>query len=64
LYTYLETSARAQEMQSLFVEASLFAKPFFAQRGFVVVRQNDTKRLGEVLLNWTMEKNLLPATAE
>lgn len=64
LYAYLESAARTQRIESLWVEASLLAKPFFAKRGFHVVRQNDTKRLGEILINYTMEKSLKKAKGE
>ena len=58
LYDYLLEQARLMGIQSLYVEASYFAKPFFAKRGFEVVRENATERNGQVLINWSMQRLL------
>ncbi len=58
LYEYLEDVARRDAMKFLFVEASCFASPFFEKHGFRCLRRNETERNGQVLLNWTMSKDL------
>lgn len=58
LYDYLEKQAKSAGMGHLYVEASHLARPFFASRGFVLVRQNQVRRGREILVNWSMEKLL------
>ena len=58
LYDYLLAAAKAAGIRRLYVEASLIAKPFFAQRGFVLVKQNEVRRNGVSLINFSMEKYL------
>ena len=54
----VEGVASARGMPSLRVEASIVARPFFEQRGFLVLHENAAERGGEVLVNHTMEKRL------
>lgn len=61
LYQHLESVAKSKGMARLYVEASHFARPFFEQRGFVITAENHTERFGQVLLNWSMEKQLVTA---
>jgi putative acetyltransferase len=58
LYQHLESVARDQGMARLYVEASYLARPFFEQRGFEVMQQNNTQRHGQTLSNWSMQKRL------
>jgi putative acetyltransferase len=58
LYRKLEAQARAQRLPRLYVEASKPARPFFAARGFVLVKRNEIVRHGVTLINYTMEKSL------
>lgn len=58
LYVHLLAAARTQGIQRLQVEASYIAKPFFERRGFSLVKRNEMKRKGQVLVNFTMEKGL------
>jgi putative acetyltransferase len=56
LYDYLLDEASNRRISRLFVEASHVAKPFFAKRGFAVVRENLVERQGVALSNFSMEK--------
>ncbi len=58
LYQHLEHAAIKQGISRLYVEASFLARPFFERRGFTIIQQNDTKRDGQVLTNWSMEKRI------
>lgn len=58
LYAYLEQRARSRQLVRLTVDASRFARPFFEKHGFNILRQNDTEKDGEILINWTMEQYL------
>ncbi|MDF2183092.1 GNAT family N-acetyltransferase [Neptuniibacter sp. CAU 1671] len=60
LYDYLLAAAKAAGLKRLYVEASLLAKPFFEHRGFVLVKQNEVRRNGVSLINFSMEKYLSP----
>ncbi|EDM68501.1 Thioredoxin related protein [Moritella sp. PE36] len=55
LYEHLLAEARIRDIQRLYVEASLIAKPFFEHRGFTTVKQNTLQRNGVTLVNFTME---------
>lgn len=58
LYAALEDAALASGMALLSVEASLIAEPFFARRGFTLLRRNRLERGGVILRNASMEKRL------
>ncbi len=60
LYDYLLAESKAAGIRRLYVEASLIAKPFFEHRGFVLVKQNEVRRNGVSLINFSMEKYLSP----
>ena len=60
LYNYLLLKAEEAGVERLYVEASLIAKPFFLHRGFSVVQKNEVQRNGVSLINFSMEKNLIP----
>jgi putative acetyltransferase len=45
-------------MKRLFVEASEIAKPFFASRGFALIRRKDFEVDGVPIHNYAMEKHL------
>ena len=55
LYEHLLTEARIRDIDRLYVEASLIAKPFFEHREFVVIKKNTLQRNGVTLVNFTME---------
>lgn len=54
----IELTARNLEIKKLFVEASITAKPFFARKNFMVVKQQEVERSGQKLINFVMEKVL------
>ncbi|WP_250657526.1 GNAT family N-acetyltransferase [Alkalimarinus coralli] len=58
LYGYLLRGAKNKNIDRLYVEASLVAKPFFEHRGFSVVKKNEVQRNGVLLVNFSMEKRL------
>ncbi len=58
LYAELESSARQRGMSRLYVEASEFAKPFFARKGFALLHRNDFTMDGVAVHNYAMEKRL------
>lgn len=58
LYDALETKARQQKIQHLYVEASIVARPFFEGRGFSFVKENCVSRNGESFTNFTLEKHI------
>lgn len=58
LYAEVEERARALGVSRLITEASLTAEPFFARKGFRVVRRQRVERLGVALPNAVMVKDL------
>jgi len=60
LYKHLLAEAKYMNITRLYVEASFIAKPFFEHRGFSVIKNNEIKRNGIILINVTMEKYLTP----
>ncbi|MFM2481644.1 GNAT family N-acetyltransferase [Celerinatantimonas sp. YJH-8] len=58
LYEHLLKEANIRNINRLYVEASLIAKPFFEKRGFSVVKKNEVDRQGVSLVNFSMEKYL------
>lgn len=59
LYNHLESVARVQGQKRLYVEASRFAQPFFAKRGFTILSEEELERDGQRLCYWSMEKLLV-----
>jgi putative acetyltransferase len=58
LYAELEKQAREWKLQRLYVEASEIARPFFAGKGFTLIRRNDFDFEGTPIHNYIMEKFL------
>jgi putative acetyltransferase len=58
LCAVLEGRARAEGVDRMTVEASHLAEPFFARRGWGVVRRQTVERKGVTLVNCVMEKDL------
>ncbi|KFZ38710.1 histone acetyltransferase [Shewanella mangrovi] len=58
LFEQLLQEAKQRQLKRLYVEASLLAKPFFEQRGFSLIKQNQVQRNGVSLVNFSMEKQL------
>jgi putative acetyltransferase len=58
IYQAIEQQAIALQLDRLFVEASITAKPFFQKLGFAVVKEQQVARRGEVFINYAMEKFL------
>jgi putative acetyltransferase len=58
LYDELEKAAAAWKLQRLYVEASEIARPFFARKGFTLIRRNDFELEGTPIHNYMMEKFL------
>lgn len=61
LYAQVLADAKARNLERLYVEASVVARPFFEHRGFTVIGKNDVERNGVNLVNFAMEKALRPA---
>ncbi|NVJ91405.1 MAG: GNAT family N-acetyltransferase [Methylocystaceae bacterium] len=58
LYACVEAQALRNGNKTIYVEASLTAKPFFERKGFRVLTAQDVERGGLVLVNFKMEKFL------
>ncbi len=58
LLTQIEASALTLDLQRLFTEASITAKPFFAAMGFVVIVQQVVECRGVELINYRMERRI------
>ncbi|MBE9046289.1 GNAT family N-acetyltransferase [Pleurocapsales cyanobacterium LEGE 10410] len=58
IYRAIENKAWELNLISLFTEASITAKPFFASRGFVVKEQQKVSCRGQTFTNYAMEKLL------
>ncbi|MGB7273497.1 MAG: GNAT family N-acetyltransferase [Geitlerinemataceae cyanobacterium] len=58
LYRVLEVKALELEVDRLFTEASITAKPFFQRMGFSVVTEQEVTRRGSLFINYVMEKVL------
>ena len=61
LYAAVEERAGEIGLERIFTEASITARPFFARRGFAVLRPNSVVRQGVELVNFSMEKALQPS---
>ena len=60
LYGAVELKAIGLRLERIFTEASITARPFFEYCGFGVLRGHTATRGGIELLNFVMEKRLLP----
>jgi putative acetyltransferase len=58
LLNYIENTAKLQGIKRLYTEASITAKPFFENKGFSLVREQQVERRGVWLKNYVMEKYL------
>jgi putative acetyltransferase len=56
LYQHVETEARNRNIQRLFTEASITARPFFEHMGFDVIREQDVELRGVLFRNYAMQK--------
>jgi putative acetyltransferase len=56
LYQHVETEARSRNIQRLFTEASITARPFFERNGFGVIREQDVELRGVLFRNYAMQK--------
>ena len=63
LYAVLETRARAAGLTRLTTEASLLAEPFFARQGWQIVKRQRVERLGVMIPNAVMQKDLVAGEA-
>ncbi|MCG6137018.1 MAG: GNAT family N-acetyltransferase [Nostoc sp. LLA-1] len=52
----IESKARSLGIKRLFVEASITAKSFFANKNFLLVKEQEVERRGQKLINFVMEK--------
>ncbi|MBD1825888.1 GNAT family N-acetyltransferase [Cyanobacteria bacterium FACHB-DQ100] len=58
IYQAIEAKARELDLDRLFTEASITAKPFFQSVGFTVIAEQQVFRRGGTFTNYRMEKNL------
>ena len=58
LYRAIEAKALELRIERLFVEASITARAFFKNRGFVVVKEQQVTIRGENFTNFVMDKSL------
>lgn len=58
IYQAIEIKARELQLDRIFTEASITAKPFFQTLGFSVVAEQQVSRRGETFTNYRMEKRL------
>jgi UPF0176 protein len=58
LYRAIEAKALELRIERLFVEASITARPFFKNRGFAVVKEQQVICRGEKFTNFVMDKSL------
>ena len=58
LYNEVEKQARLNKNKTIFVEASLSARPFFEKQGFHIQARQTVERNGETFINFKMEKSL------
>ncbi|MEE3717067.1 GNAT family N-acetyltransferase, partial [Tumidithrix elongata RA019] len=58
IYLTIEAKALELDLQRLFVEVSITAKPFFERMGFSVLYQQEVACRGETFVNYVMEKLL------
>ena len=60
LYEATELAARRRDLERIFTEASVMARPFFERWGFRVVGERRVWRQGVELTNFAMDKSLRP----
>lgn len=58
IYQAIEVKARELQIDRLFTEASITAKPFFRSLGFELVAEQQVSCRGETFTNYRMEKSL------
>lgn len=58
IYQAIEAQAIQLDLDRLWVEASITAKPFFEQMGFTVVQEQSVARRGQTFINYVMQKHL------
>lgn len=59
IYAAIEAKAYELEINRLYVEASITAKPFFLRMGFSTITEQQVERRGEIFVNYAMEKFLI-----
>lgn len=58
LVGYLEEKAREMQLDAVYSDVSITARPFFKSRGYAVVRENRKKVLGVEFVNAIMRKSI------
>jgi len=58
LLATVEATARARQIDRLFTEASITARPFFEKRDFRVLASQRVEKRGQFLVNFRMKKIL------
>jgi len=58
IYQAIEIKARELKLTRLFTEASMTAKPFFINQGFIVIKQQQVFCRGVAFINFLVEKFL------
>ncbi|MGG6265152.1 GNAT family N-acetyltransferase [Leptolyngbya sp. AN03gr2] len=58
IYQAIEVKARELNVDRLFTEVSITAKPFFQKLGFAMITEQEVFCRGEMLTNYQMEKKL------
>jgi putative acetyltransferase len=58
LFNKIQLIAENMNLQKLFTEVSITAKPFFEHMGFTVIVSQEVKLRGVELINYVMEKRL------
>lgn len=58
IYQAIEAQARKLALETLWVESSITAKPFFERMGFAVVHPQTVVCRGETFINYAMRKTL------
>ncbi len=53
----IELKANSLGVKKLFTEASITAKPFFENQGFIVIKKQEVERRGQKFINFVMEKH-------
>ena len=54
----IEAEAKLRGFAAIETDASITSRPFFAKRRYIELRRNENERNGEVLVNYTMRKEL------
>jgi putative acetyltransferase len=58
IYSAIEAKAQELDINRLYTEASITAKPFFLNMGFKVVKEQNVECRGETFINYAMSKLL------